>query len=552
MATLGEQWEMFRPANQPAKNVTPVDPSNINDPRNFNAKDPLMLQQVEGAYKNPQTVNPQASNEGNFAEMWNQVKQEQPQQVIQQQEQPAEKSTFEKFTQPLESMSWEDWKQKSLLSPALRYAEGITTGNVKQTEEAKKQLIEKAKAGYSGVEQFLDHPVDSMKTIAKSIYDNPAGSAGEMLKGTLYDPELLLAGPQGGAVAKALVKAPIKATAAVGKGLTETTASILGLTTGVGSDTVKEAFKAGLYKRPEFWENLTGKADKMQVLQDAKDALHTMRESRLGNYADNIGDVFDNKTPLKFDKIDKALNNFLDTITVKTQKGEYSKIGKDQLGKIDEIKDVIKTWKDDPELHTAAGLDALKRRIDAIYPDSPKHSQVQRAVTETRNAVKQTILDSDKKYAEIMKAYEDGINVEKEIERTLSLGPKANPETALKKLQSITRNNVQTSYGHRADLVKQLEQATGKNLTSSLAGQSMATLTPRNLAAQGGGLATLGAAAKLGPEALALLPLQSPAVIGAAAYGTGKALRPIKQMMDLSTTKAGELKDILTTLGRGQ
>lgn len=343
---------------------------------------------------------------------------------------------------------------------------------------------------------------------------------------------------------KSVASVPVK----IGTGIGNVVASTFGLTSGVGADTVKEAFKAGLYRRPEFWQNLTGKADKTQVLQDAKDALQLMREDRLGNYSTNTKEIFDNKTPLKFDKVDKALNNFLDSITVKTQKGEYLKIGKDQLAKIDELKDVIKTWKDDPELHTAAGLDALKRRIDAIYPDSPKHTQVQRAVTQTRNAAKMTILDANPKYAEIMKAYEDGISLEKEIERTLSLGPKANPETALRKLQALGRNNVQTSYGYRGDLVRQLEEATGKNLTAALAGQSMSTLTPRSLAAQGGGLATLGAAAQLGPEALALLPLQSPALVGGSAYGLGKALSPVQQ----GFTKISELKDALKAINRAK
>ena len=143
--------------------------------------------------------------------------------------------------------------------------------------------------------------------------------------------------------------------------------------------------------------------------------------------------------------------------------GKKWTIGKDQVSKIKELEDVVTEWRIEPSLHTPMGLDALKRRIDAIYPDSPMHSQVQRAVTQTRKAVKDAIVDQSPKYAETMKAYESALNTEKEIERALSLGSKAAEDTAIRKLQSLTRNNANTNYGHRINLAKELE-ANGASL----------------------------------------------------------------------------------------
>jgi hypothetical protein len=56
----------------------------------------------------------------------------------------------------------------------------------------------------------------------------------------------------------------------------------------------------------------------------------------------------------------------------------------------------IGEWKKDSTLHTAEGLDALKQRLDALYPESPMQRQAQRAITSVRNAVKDTIVSQDK------------------------------------------------------------------------------------------------------------------------------------------------------------
>jgi D-alanyl-D-alanine carboxypeptidase len=336
-------------------------------------------------------------------------------------------------------------------------------------------------------------------------------------------------------------KAPV-----VGKALGDVTAATLGSTTGVGTDTVREAFKSGLYNRPEFWENLTGRADKMQVLNDAKEALQIMRDERLGSYSDKAVDVFQSpeieagkpipKYRLDFQPIENKMNTLMDSIQEKGEKGVKYKVGEAELNKIKEVQEVVNDWKDDPSLHNVKGLDALKRRIDAIYPENPKQSQAQRIITGMRSQVKNEIIRQVPEYENLMKDYESSLELEKEIERTLSLGPKANPETALRKLQSITRNNVNTAYGYRGDLAKELEKRTGKNLISALSGQSMSTIAPRGLAGLSP-VATLGAAFGLSPMAAAALPFESPGVVGAMAYGAGKAARKMTKLSELTSRK---------------
>lgn len=344
----------------------------------------------------------------------------------------------------------------------------------------------------------------------------------------------------------AIEKAPM-----VGQALSDATAATLGLTTGVGADTVREAFKSGLYNKPEFWENLTGKANKTQVLSDAKEALQIMRDERLGTYSDDALKVFDQPSieagkPLPkvkridFKEIDSKLSELLDSLKEKGEKGSVWKIGDTELNKVKEVQEVVDQWRRDPSLHTVKGMDGLKRRIDAIYPDSPKQAQAQRVISTMRNQVKDEIVRQVPEYKEMMKNYEDSIALEKEIEQTLRLGPKASPESALRTLQSITRNNVNTAYGYRGDLAKQLEQRTGKNLISALSGQSMATVAPRGLAGLSP-VATIGATFGLSPMAAVALPFESPGVVGAAAYGAGKLARKAGEAKNAAKTKLSEI-----------
>ena len=78
-----------------------------------------------------------------------------------------------------------------------------------------------------------------------------------------------------------------------------------------------------------------------------------------------------------------------------------------------------------------------------------------------------------------MKAYSDASDQIMEIERALSLGKKASVDTGMRKLQSLARNNVQTNYGNRLSLARELEDAGGVSLLPSIARQARNSWTPR-------------------------------------------------------------------------
>jgi hypothetical protein len=333
----------------------------------------------------------------------------------------------------------------------------------------------------------------------------------------------------------------------------------LGLTTGAGEESISQALRAGREGNQAFLQNIRGDVSAMDVLDQAKDALANMRAARSQAYRQGIQTTMPDleiragkplpKVPprLNFEPISGKLDEVVESLKVKTPTGSQFKIGSDEIRKVEELQNIVNTWKKDFNLHTAEGLDALKQRLDALYPDSPMQKQVQRVVSAVRNTVKDTIVAQDKNYAKTMKAYEESLSLEREIERALSLNNRSAADTAIRKLQSLTRNNANTNYGYRMELAKALQEQGGQDLMPALAGQALSSFTPRGLAGQGAALGIgAGGALTVNPMALAALPLTSPRLVGMGAYGLGRATRNIPQLTD---AELRNMARILTTQG---
>jgi hypothetical protein len=348
----------------------------------------------------------------------------------------------------------------------------------------------------------------------------------------------------------------------VGRGIQAAGGAIrrgLGLTTGAGEEAISQAMQAGRTGNQAFLQNIRNEVSAADVLDQAKDALANMRSARSQAYRQGIQSTMPSaeivagkalpKAPpkLNFAPISGALDDVVESLKVKTPTGSQFKIGSAEISKVEELQDVVKTWQKDKSLHTAEGLDALKQRLDALYPDSPMQRQVQRAVTSVRNTVKDTIVAQDKNYAKTMKAYEESLSLEREIERALSLGNRNAADTAIRKLQSLTRNNANTNYGYRMELAKALQNQGGQDLMPALAGQALSSFTPRGLAGQGAALGIgAGGALTVNPMALAALPLTSPRLVGMGAYGLGRATRDIPKLTDAELRNMARM---LTTQG---
>jgi hypothetical protein len=375
------------------------------------------------------------------------------------------------------------------------------------------------------VGQFYADRYGSVEGAKRAIANDPAGVMADLST-------FLTAGATAlprGAVATKMTQAaqmvdPLQLTAkgvaAVGRGV----APVVGMTTGVGTEAARQAVRAG-YEGGDigqlFKENLRGNVPAEAVLDVAKQNLAAINAAKQAEYRANMAAVKADTSILKFTGIDKAINTAENIATFKGQVRNQK-----AADAVSEIKSEISNWKslDPAQFHTPEGLDALKQKIGGILESIPYEQRTARTVAGgIYDSIKKEITNQAPEYAKTMKAYSDASDLIREIERSLSLGQKASADTAMRKLQSLMRNNVQTNYGQRIALAKELEAAGGKEMMPALAGQAMSEIVPRGIQRATAGPSVLGAFGTGGlPAAAGMAAVSSPRLMGEALYGAGR------------------------------
>lgn len=302
----------------------------------------------------------------------------------------------------------------------------------------------------------------------------------------------------------------------------------LGLKTGVGTEPITQAVQAGRESNPAFIENLRGNVPAANVLEDAKANLAQMNADKQQAYRSGMVNIKNDKSVLDFAGIDQALKN---AENMAYYKGKIK--DKTAASVLDNMKAKVADWKNSnpADYHTPEGLDNLKQ---SLWEDFGKLGQEEKTAysvgKQVYDSVKSEINKQAPEYAKVMKEYTDASDLTKEIERSLSLGNKASADTAMRKLQSLMRNNVNTNYGQRLDLAQQLQQAGGRDLMPALAGQAMSDWTPRGIQRATAGVEGLGAYAVGGPALAALdVAASSPRLVGEAAYKYGQLANALNQ-----------------------
>jgi hypothetical protein len=325
---------------------------------------------------------------------------------------------------------------------------------------------------------------------------------------------------------------------------------LLGLSTGTGSENIANAAKAGFQGDKTFLKNLRGEAPMTEALDNARHNLNVMRQNRSQSYRSGMVDISNDKNVLDFADIDNSLNKALKETTFH---GEI--IDEAAHNHLQILKGKIDDWKEkNPDIyHTPEGLDKLKQMLGAENEKIPYEAKsVGRVGKNIYDSVKSTIADQAPTYSKVMSDYTNASENISEIERGLSLGNRASADTALRKLQSLTRNNVNTNYGNRLDLAKQLEMEGGRPFISALSGQALSSPVARG--AVGGGLegaALLSALANpTSPYTLAAIPFQTPRLVGEGLYAGGRVGRKLSDFADvtgLNPRNANALADFLYT-----
>lgn len=343
------------------------------------------------------------------------------------------------------------------------------------------------------------------------------------------------------------VSAGLKASLGIGNVATKTIKEGLGVSTGAGSKSIQTAFdsaKKGGVSKEQFLAHLRGGKEMNEVLDIALADLNVLKKQKLSEYKKNSKDFKADKTTLSFDDIDKALETALKLVKFK------GKVKNPQGAKVlEDLKAVIDEWKklDPADYHTPEGIDALKQNMWSVMEGIDKQSKTaQSAANAVYNATKKTIVKQSPGYAKLMKEYADASDLILQIERTLSMGKKANADSAIRKLQAIMRNNVSTNYGQRAKLAEILETKGGGEFMPGIAGQQLQSKGPQGLARTGMlPIATIVGTGGTNIPALALSAVaSSPRAVGEIAAATGSA----KRILDSLPTNYQGIQSMLEVL----
>lgn len=360
------------------------------------------------------------------------------------------------------------------------------------------------------------------------------GTAG-MLSAGAVNPE----DAKTGAFIGALLPGAVKAAGALGAGARGLLTHGLGSTTGTSSETVKAAFDAGRNADKSFLDNMRGQVPFDDVVDAAKKGLQKMRADRGSAYRSGMVDIKNDKTILDMTPITKTTSEMLKSATFKGKA-----INEKSYETMREIADKVDDWARAPkaDFHTPEGLDALKQAIGDIRDSTQFGTPARRAADNVYNAIKDQIKAQAPTYEKVMRDYAGSSKTLSEVEKALSLGEKSSNDTAIRKLQSLMRNNAQSNYGNRLKLSDILESQGGQNLRPAIAGQAMNSFLPRGMVGAMEKIAIPGAAMFANPSALALAPLTSPRLIGEAAYGAG--LLANKAGKALASTPIGALSGV--------
>lgn len=327
-----------------------------------------------------------------------------------------------------------------------------------------------------------------------------------------------------GAAIGAMLPAALSGGRMLGSGLMNT----LGVLTGTGREAVKTAFEAGQSggaRGKAFVGQLRRQDDMLNVLDDARANVAQLRADRSAQYKANIAPVSADKTVLDIVPIQDAVRKARQSFTFAGQPKNPAVVA--ALGQVDEA---VSNWQklNPAQYHTPEGLDALKQQIGAILESLPQEARAPRtAVSNVYNSVKRSIETQAPAYSKAMRDYQEASDLIDEVTRSLSLKDTATADTAMRKLQSVMRNNVNTNYGARTQLIEQLEQQGGRELMPALAGQALSDWFPRGLQRATGPAGAIGLSFVNPVAGVASAAMSSPRLMGEAMYGAGQASRYI-------------------------
>ena len=234
----------------------------------------------------------------------------------------------------------------------------------------------------------------------------------------------------------------------------------------VGSTAVKGALKAGMESVPTFGGNLNPFVKFTKTGRAMRDRVQGFNDARKGKIDDvHITSLAKNKLTQAQILKNKAYKTEMDAIKGDPVDGAFDKIrqalddAKQQFSETNgattdpamakmlaDMEKRIAKFEADPRLQNVAGVDALKRNLQTMVDKVEIGNKSMRTAGQSVvRSVQQSLIQSNPKYAKIMRKYADDSEfIDNEIGKTLGVTSRANIETMFNKLMKTTQETQKT------------------------------------------------------------------------------------------------------------
>jgi predicted DNA-binding protein YlxM (UPF0122 family) len=349
--------------------------------------------------------------------------------------------------------------------------------------------------------------------------------------------------PAAGAVLKPVYENVIKPTAKFGGNVLS---HVLTLETGTGAEPFKGAAKAGYaggQEAQEFARHLREQVPKAEVLNMLQGNLNTMKTAMQNRYRSGMQELSADKTQLDYQPIKDSIRTAVEDF------GSYKgkEVNTSVIEAMNKVRAKVKDWQSEPAstFHTPEGFDNLKKSVGEVLEKQEYGTQSYAAVKRVYDNIKDTIAKQAPKYDEVMTDYHKAKELLDEIKNTFSTGKSA--DTQMRKLQSLMRNNVNTNYGNREDLMQTIINQGGKDIMPALSGQSLSSIAPRGLIGKGADVYALAHLLTSPMTSIPMIAASSPRFMGEAAFAAGKGAKKVTNMLN-SAQNPDEAKNLARLL----
>jgi len=212
---------------------------------------------------------------------------------------------------------------------------------------------------------------------------------------------------------------------------------------------------------------IAGKGDPTEIADAAASAFEEIKKNASDQYKAQFADISKFSQPLPFNKMAASAQDLVDYVNAGHPNAHDAALAQEA---VDLVHD---RWTNSNLSQNMDGFDRMKIDI-RDRASGIQDARLKKKVFDLADAAKQTIVDSDPKYAQMMEDWQSWISQANDLKKTVGAGNDRIAESSfIKRLQSSLKDD------RKGELVKQLAQTkSGSQLPYMLAGDSLKGMVP--------------------------------------------------------------------------